>query len=101
MKIDRNTATDPRLTAWEVAHEFVRTLSRGQCAAAALVSKLGARAGLKVAYRLCSSRECRKRAAKGLSYNALMQGLPEIVRLANESGRAPVGHAGPFAASEE
>lgn len=46
--------------------------------------------------RLCTGCERRKRAARALSYNALVQSFPEIVRLAREGGNAAVEQAGLF-----
>jgi putative DNA methylase len=80
-------ATDPRLTAWEAVHHLIRTLEEGgEKAAAALLSKLGAQGELarELAYRLYTLCERKKRAAEALSYNALVQSWPEILRLASE-----------------
>jgi putative DNA methylase len=80
-------ATDPRLTAWEVVHRLIRALEAGgEGAAAALVAKLGARAEVarELAYRLYVIAERKKRAAKALAYNGLVQSWPEITRLARE-----------------
>jgi putative DNA methylase len=56
----------------------------GEGAAADLVAKLRARAEVarELAYRLYTLCERKKRAAEALSYNALVQSWPEIVRLA-------------------
>jgi putative DNA methylase len=89
---------DPRLTAWEMVHHLVRVLEAGgEPAAAALVARLGTRAEIarELAYRLYTVCERKKRAAEALSYNALVQSWPEIVRLAGESGSG----AGPAQAS--
>ena len=86
---DWNPETDPRLTAWEMVHQLIRVLeSGGESGAAELVAKLGARAetARELAYRLYTLCERKKRAAEALSYNALVQSWPEIVRLARESG---------------
>jgi putative DNA methylase len=86
---DWDPATDVRLTAWEMVHHLVRVLEAGgEAAAAELVSRLGAKAEIarELAYRLYTVCERRKRAAEALSYNALVQSWPEIVRLAGESG---------------
>jgi len=88
---DWNPETDPRLTAWEMVHQLIRVLeSGGESGAAELVAKLGARAetARELAYRLYTLCERKKRAAEALSYNALVQSWPEIVRLARESGTA-------------
>ena len=57
-------------------------------AAAALVAKLGSKAEVarELAYRLYTLCERKKRAQEALSYNGLVQSLPEITRLAREDG---------------
>jgi putative DNA methylase len=80
-------ATDPRLTAWEIVHHLIRVLEGGgEEAAAELLPRIGAKAEVarELAYRLYTLSERRKRAAEALSYNALVQSWPEIVRLARE-----------------
>jgi putative DNA methylase len=87
---DWDPATDTRLTAWEIVHHLIRMLeSGGESAAAALVPKLGAKAEVarELAYRLYTLCERRKRAGEALSYNALVQSWPEIVRLSHEGAR--------------
>ena len=61
----------------------------GQLIAADLVAKLGAKAEVarELAYRLYTLCERKKRAAEALSYNALVQSWPEIMRLAQETPR--------------
>ena len=84
---DWNPATDPRLTAWETVHHLVHTLeSGGESAAAELTATLGSTAetARELCYRLYTLCERKKRAAEALSYNALVQSWPEIVRLAQE-----------------
>jgi len=81
--------TDPRLTAWEMVHHLIRVLQTGgEIAAAKLVAKLGSKAetARELCYRLYSLCERKKRAQDALSYNALVQSWPEIVRLAREGG---------------
>lgn len=88
---DWDPERDRRLTAWEVAHHLIRALEAdGESGAATLVGKLGAKAetARELAYRLYTLCERKKRAAEALSYNALVQSWPEIVRLARESGTA-------------
>jgi putative DNA methylase len=90
---DWDPATDQRLTAWEVVHQLIRVLEAGgEGAAADLVAKLGskAEAARELAYRLYTICERKKRAPQALSYNALVQSWPEIVRLAHEGGRPSV-----------
>ncbi|GIL05457.1 MAG: hypothetical protein BroJett031_19770 [Betaproteobacteria bacterium] len=85
---DWDPAEDARLTAWETVHQLVRALEAGgEAAAAELVAKLGTKAetARELAYRLYTICERKKRAAEALSYNALVQSWPEIVRLAGES----------------
>ena len=82
-----NPDTDPRLTAWEVVHQLIRSLEAGgEGAAAGLVAKLGTKAEIarELAYRLYTVCERKKRAAEALSYNGLVQSWPEITRLARE-----------------
>src|SRR5262249_41219547 len=84
-------ATDPRLTAWEVVHQLIRTLEAdGEGAAAAVVTKLGgkAEAARELAYRLYTICERKKRTAEALSYNGLVQSWPEIIRLAQTGSAA-------------
>jgi putative DNA methylase len=84
-------ATDPRLTAWEVVHQLIRVLrSGGESAAADVLGKLGARAeaARDLCYRLYILCERKKRSADALSYNALVQSWPEMLRLAADPDRA-------------
>jgi putative DNA methylase len=84
-------ATDERLTAWEMVHQFIRMLeASGEGAAAALVAKLGGKAEIarELCYRLYTLCERKKRSAEALSYNGLVQSWPEITRLAREGSRA-------------
>jgi putative DNA methylase len=88
---DRDPASDPRLTHWEIVHHLIRVLEAGgESAAAALVAKLGtkAEAARDLAYRLYMVSERKKRATEALSYNALVQSWPEILRLAQEDAPA-------------
>jgi putative DNA methylase len=102
---DWDPATDPRLTAWEIAHHMIRVLENGgESAAADLLPRLGAKAEVarELAYRLYTVCERRKRAAEALSYNGLVQSWPEIVRLARDNVRAGgAEQAGLFAELEE
>jgi len=78
-------ATDKRLTAWEGVHHLIRTLDAGgESAAATLVAKLGSKAetARELCYRLYTLCERKKRAVEAISYNALVQSWPEIMRLA-------------------
>jgi putative DNA methylase len=87
---DWDPATDTRLTAWEVVHQLIRALeSRGELGAAALVAQLGSKAEVarELAYRLYTTCERKRRAAEALSYNALVQSWPEIVRLSREAAQ--------------
>jgi len=86
---DWDPTTDKRLTAWDMVHQLIRALDAGgEGAAAALVAKLGAKAEIarELAYRLYTLCERKKRAAEALSYNALVQSWPEIMRLAQTDG---------------
>ena len=87
-----NPEKDPRLTAWEVVHQLIRTLeASGESATAALVAKLGSKSEVarELAYRLFSLCERKKRAQEALSYNALVQSWPEIMRLAQDRSVTP------------
>ena len=83
---DWDPGSDSRLTVWETVHQLVRALDRGEAAAAELVGRLGggAETSRELAYRLYTVCERKKRAAEALSYNALVQSWPELVRLAAE-----------------
>ena len=100
---DWNPATDPRLTAWEMVHHFIRVLeSGGESAAAELAAALGAAAEIarELCYRLYTLCERSKRAAEALSYNALVQSWPEIGRLAREEQEPEAEQAALFAGEE-
>jgi putative DNA methylase len=93
-------ATDPRLTAWEMVHHLIRVLEAGgEAAAARLAAKLKSKAEVarELAYRLYTVCERKKRAPEALSYNALVQSWPEILRLAQEGGSREAAQAGLFA----
>lgn len=96
---DWDPANDARLTAWEMVHQLIRSLEAGgEGAAALLAAKLGSKAEVarELAYRLYTICERKKRAAEALSYNALVQSWPEIMRLARESGRPQAEQASIF-----
>jgi putative DNA methylase len=83
--------TDLRLTNWEMVHHMIRLLeSGGESAAAEIAAKLGSKAetARELCYRLYTLCERKKRAAEALSYNALVQSWPEIMRLAKERAAA-------------
>ena len=85
LPVDWDPARDSRLTEWEMVHHLIRVLEgQGESVAADLVAKLGAKAEIarELCYRLYTVCERKKRAAEGLSYNALVQSWPEITRLA-------------------
>jgi len=89
---DWDPSTDTRLTVWEIVHHLIRVLeAEGEAGAANLVAKLGSKADVarELAYRLYTICERKKRAKEALSYNALVQSWPEIVRLAQV--RSPAG----------
>ena len=74
-------------------HHLIRVLaSGGEPAAAELVTKLGAKAepARELAYRLYTLCERKKRPADALAYNGLVQSWPELLRLAEEGGKAKV-----------
>ncbi len=85
---------DERLTVWEIVHHLIRVLEAGgETAAAELVAKLGSKADTarELAYRLYVSCERKKRASEALSYNALVQSWPEIMRLSKGEKALPKG----------
>jgi putative DNA methylase len=89
---DWDPAKDKRLSHWEAVHHLIRALeAEGEGAAAEIVGKLGLRAetARELCYRLYTMCERKKRASEALSYNALVQSWPEIVRLAKETAAAP------------
>ena len=88
---DWDPLTDPRLTAWETVHHLIRILETGgESAAAEIVGKLGAKAetARELCYRLYTLCERKKRSTEALSYNALVQSWPEILRLSHETPQA-------------
>jgi putative DNA methylase len=85
---DWDPITGSRVTAWDAVHQVIRLLEGGgESAAANLVAKLGskAEAARELAYRLYTICERKKRAPEALSYNALVQSWPEIMRLAQQN----------------
>ena len=104
LSADWDPTTDPRLTAWEIVHHLIRSLEAGgEAATALLVAKLGSKAEVsrELAYRLYTVCERRKRAAEALSYNALVQSWPEIVRIAREGEKRQSLQAMLFGENEE
>lgn len=87
---DWDPEQDSRLTAWEMVHQLIRVLEKdGEYAAAGLAARLGAKAEIarELCYRLYTLCERKKRASLALSYNALVQSWPEIIRLAKEGDK--------------
>lgn len=100
---DWDPASDPRLTHWEIVHHLIRALEAGgEAAAATLVAKLGskAEAARELAYRLYMVSERKKRAGEALSYNALVQSWPEIMRLAQDLGQVTSAEPNLFSSME-
>jgi len=96
---DWDPETDTRLTAWEMVHHLIRVLETGgEGGAAALAAKLGSKAetARELCYRLYAICERKKRAQEALSYNALVQSWPEIVRLAREGDKSKTTQAEMF-----
>lgn len=94
---------DLRLTSWEMVHHLIRALETGgETAAADLVAKLGGNAetARELCYRLYTICERKKRANEAMSYNALVQSWPEIVRLAREGKKARPSDSGLFNETE-
>ncbi len=95
---------DSRLTNWEMVHHLIRVLeSGGERTAAALAAKLGTKAetARELCYRLYTLCERKKRASEALSYNALVQSWPEIMRLAQEGNKPRGVQTGLFASEEK
>ncbi len=95
-------AADRRVSVWKDLHHLIRVLeSEGEAAAAALAARLGGRAeaARELAYRLYTVCERRKRAPEALAYNAIVQSMPEIMRLAAEAKASPARQAGLFEAN--
>jgi len=79
---------DKRITAWEVVHQLIRALeTSGEELAGVLVAKLGAQSEIarELCYRLYTLCERKKRANEAMSYNALVQSWPEIIRISRET----------------
>ena len=72
-----------------MVHHLIRAARQRRKSAAELVAKLGAKAetARELAYRLYNLCERKKRAAEALSYNALVQSWPDLVRRAEELGQ--------------
>ena len=86
---DWDPAHDARVSAWEVVHHLIRVAATGgELAAAALISRLGARADVarELAYRLYVACERAQRTSEALAYNGLVQSWSEIARLATTGG---------------
>jgi putative DNA methylase len=84
LDVDWDPEKDSRPTAWQIVHHLIRLLeSGGEEAAAKMVPKLGnkAESARDLCYRLYTLCERKKRAAEALSYNALVQSWPEILRI--------------------
>ena len=74
-----------RISAWADLHYLIKEFeTSGEGAAAVLLRQLGARGetARELAYRLYTVAERKGRSSVALSYNALIQSLPEISRLA-------------------
>ena len=92
LSADWDPVHDSRLTVWEAVHHLVRRLEKhGEGGTAELAATLGglAETARELAYRLYTLCERKKRAQEALSYNALVQSWPEIMRLARERDRMP------------
>jgi putative DNA methylase len=99
LSADWDPLTDQRLTVWESVHYLVRAQElQGELGAAALVAKLGERAetARELAYRLYTVCERKKRSAEALSYNALVQSFPELIRLSQSDAKPTIGQVGLF-----
>lgn len=82
---DWDPRTDDRLTMWERTNHLVRALMNGGDSDAAVLLKRMGSAGQEardLAYQLYNICEKNKWSKEALGYNALIQGWPEIERLA-------------------
>jgi putative DNA methylase len=82
--------TDRRLTHWDAVHHLIRVLEAdGETGAANLIKRLGDKAEIarELAYRLYTVSERKSRAKEALSYNALVQSWPEMLRLSRSDPR--------------
>jgi len=103
LPVEWDPETDTRFTVWEMVHHLIRILeSSGEAAAAELVAKLGSKADTvkEIAYRLYTICERKKRVSEALSYNALVQSWPEIMRL-SQLVKKPEKQASLFGENEE
>jgi putative DNA methylase len=99
---DYDPVADRRPSVWKDVHHLIRVLeSGGESAAAGLAATLGGRAetARELAYRLYTVCERKKRAQEALSYNAIVQSMPEIMRLAGQTKAQPARQADLFAAT--
>lgn len=95
---ERDPTKDHRLTVWEMVHQLIRALDKGEGNAGALLAKLGTKAEVarELAYRVYTLSERKKRAQEAFAYNALVQSWPEIVRLAGQIKQGEPQQAGLF-----
>jgi putative DNA methylase len=92
LPVDWDPEDDRHKNTWEMLHHMIRVLEHaGEAAAAQLAEKYGTHAEVvrELAYRLFALCERKKRPQEAISYNALVQSWPEIMRLAQEG--APKG----------
>ena len=87
---DWSSATDTRLTTWEVTHYLVRAVLQGEEEAAALLAQVSAHADAarELAYRLYAICDRKKQANDAFGYNALVASWPEIAALAERMKQA-------------
>ncbi len=83
---DWDPLQDDRPTVWEMTHHLLRVYyyeKKGDEATAVLMRKLGAKADVArdLAYKLFTVCEKQKRSIEAQSYNALVLGWPDLVRL--------------------
>jgi putative DNA methylase len=84
---DWDPLEDARPTVWEVTHQLLRVYyheKKGDEATAVLMRKLGSKADVArdLAYKLFTVCEKQKRSLEAQSYNALVLGWPDLLRLA-------------------
>lgn len=77
---------DRRLTVWEMVHQLIRNLDKGEESASMLLARLGGRAdnARELAYRLYAVCEKKKWTQEAIAYNSLVQSWSEIENLARK-----------------
>ena len=92
----RDFSSDGRLSVWEAVHHLVREMMLGgEVGAAVLFRKLRSRdAARTLCYRLHDLCERGRRVYEAQTYSALVQGWPEVSRLARMANRKQAARSG-------